>query len=521
MDKKLQSAEKLARKNDEGSITRAIKIYSDICLNCLDNVDFTYKTLISFITILPFEGIDMLARYQNMIPFCKDQQLDNLVEILRRVSINNTIPEFQRINCATTLYNHYFYSICYDCFGDIASDESINIDLRLEACRYLFGSEIGINKELAQECCISFIEDKKLSDKKRYEIICSFNSKTGISTVLNKSKIRVGFDWKFVYGLQNIYFQDKTNDIRYRLLSGQNLIQISKNDSEKESIFQQLIYIAQNIEYEENTRADAADIVMRLGTPEFVAIARQVISDLGYSIVNTGNNVLSRIKTVYNDSQNVHNKYITESVLKFIARMMKENSNPLPFDTVQNQIVDIVRKKKLSSKSRIKVLKSLHRVSIDTATFTEYDVAISEILIHVWMKICTYPQDIKEELESRLIEELLEMQDTCSSGYASRFVNVLTSQDTYINISIEEQIKANLVGRINARIGKLPENERDAIGIGTMIDALPDEKLVYENFIKNALDDLYKELYDEFVPEFVSDQQFDLYFNNGKQQFII
>ena len=68
------------------------------------------------------------------------------------------------------------------------------------------------------------------------------------------------------------------------------------------------------------------------------------------------------------------------------------------------------------------------------------------------IKINQHEKETKGMLEDRLLQELMEMSETCSSGHAGRFVNVFAGVDADINISYEDQITANLAGRIKARI---------------------------------------------------------------------
>ena len=56
-------------------------------------------------------------------------------------------------------------------------------------------------------------------------------------------------------------------------------------------------------------------------------------------------------------------------------------------------------------------------------------------------------------MKDRLLEELVDMSGTCSSGFASRLVNVISGfGDFNIRISWKDQIIANLTGRLNAKI---------------------------------------------------------------------
>jgi hypothetical protein len=125
-------------------------------------------------------------------------------------------------------------------------------------------------------------------------------------------------------------------------------------------------------------------------------------------------------------------------------------------------------------------------------------------------------------LEDRLIEELTEMGDTCSSGHAGRFVNVLSGVDVDLQISYQSQITANCVGRVNARIRSIPDDDlRASVSMGMLPDADAEDREACQTFITKALGELHTELYKEFVGEgYISKQEFEVYFGKAREQWL-
>ena len=79
---------------------------------------------------------------------------------------------------------------------------------------------------------------------------------------------------------------------------------------------------------------------------------------------------------------------------------------------------------------------------------------LSKILIKLWSYI--NGNDNRDEMIKRLIEELEDMSGTCSSGFVSRLVNCLSGfGDFSIEISIDQQLVANFIGRLNAYARKI------------------------------------------------------------------
>lgn len=517
-------------------LNKAVKIYTDLCLTSTITPDDKVEIIVSFLKTIPGEGREMLIRIRDMIPFCKGQEQNRLVRLLVLICKNPGIDSHERSITATTLYNHAFLNICFDCFEAIAVDKTVLVKYRIEACRYLFGSEIEINKEIAQECLIEILEDMALPSDYRYKTITGFISKTGFSTYLNAQKIKIPYDEEFVYGLQTRFFYENQNGVRERILSGQHMLTMDCIDNEeREKIINILLGIAENTSYDENTRADAADVVLRLGTKDQIEKARTLITNLGFSALGKGDkkNILDNVKTIYSNSQNIHDEKIAECVGKFIEKLVKENAKARPYHEIQQEVVNLLKDRTkqenqdgtplLDNKKKFAALSALNRVSIDTATFTKYNISISEVFVHVWLKILTHPEntDVRKMLEDRLIEELVEMGDTCSSGHAGRFVNVLASVDADLQISYESQIAANLAGRINARIRDISDSDlRASISMGMLSDAEEEDITTFKNFLSTTLTELHDELYKEFVGEkYISKEEFEKFYTSAAKQW--
>lgn len=545
--KRVEEAEMLAKKpitepaTDEEKtkaterVNKAIKIYTDLCLTSTISPEDKVEIIVSFLRTLPEDGREMLIRIRDMIPFCKGQELDRLVKLLTLICKHSDVDSHERSLTATTLYNHAFLDVCFDCFENIAVDKSVLVQYRIEACRYLFGSEMEDNKEIAQECLVEILENMSLPSDYRYKIITGFISRTGFSTYLNARKIRIPYDEDFVYSLQSCFFYENRNGIRERILSGQHLLGMQRIDEgEKGKIIEILLATAENEDYDENVRADAADVALRMGSANIAEKAREIITKLGYSAFGKGNkkNILDRVKTIYNNSQNIHDENISECVGKFIEKLIKENAKARPYHEVQQEVVNLLKRTEedgnsgtpLDKKRKFSALSALNRVSIDTATFTKHNISISEVFVHVWSRITSQAEgsDVRKMLENRLIEELIEMGDTCSSGHAGRFVNVLATVDADLRISYESQIIANLAGRINARIRDIQDVDlRASISMGMLPDAEEEDVSAFKTFITQTLKELRKELYDEFVGEkYISAGDFKKFFEKAADQWV-
>lgn len=529
--RKLQEAIELCKKpitREEGekyveNVSKAIKIFNALCFNKTLPSGDKYNALIKYIELIPDQGIDMLTRYRDSIPFLHGKILDGIIDILVKVIETPNLISHERIITTVMLYNRGFIDICYPCFVTLANDATMNPEHRVDACRYLFGSEEEEYLESSQEALIDITNNQDFTSEKRYEWIASFISNTGIATSFNASKLRVAYDERFVYGIQTSFFFNSENGIRERILSGQHLLQMSCCE-EKESVVDELMKIASNPDVEYNTRADAADVVLRLAKGEQKKRARDLIVKLGFRAVETGQtgNVTDRNRTIYTDEQNVHSTH--EYFDNLIEKVIINNTDvELPeYEEVRQEVTALV-KQKINDNRKWAAYKSLTRINLDSATFTQYNVTIAEILVHVWVQVRTHrnPQN-RELMENMLIEELVEMAGTCSSGHSTRLVNVLAIVDDGMKISWTDQITANISARITAAIRDCPDEDlRSAISVGMLKDSDQEDRDIYLKFVNEELVKIKEELRKEFVEaSYTTNEIFEESFDIGKQRWL-
>lgn len=499
-------------------LSKAITLYRTICLDLQQSTEVRLEALLSCYHYIADEAIDLLSRWRDMLPFLHEETLEAMLTILVRVTRAPEISSHQRLLTASTLYNRGFIHLTPNIFADLACDNCLLIDHRVEACRYLVASGDETYKELAQECLTSFIETLEYTSEYRYKIITGYTSNRGISTYFNTARLRVPYDEEFVSGLQTLFFSNEANGVRERILSGQHLLGMdSISRGEKAEVGEVLLKIAATTSYDENVRADAADVVHRLGVGEAPLAAREIIAELGYSATR------SRVRTVYQNSQNVHESKISECVEAFIEKIITDSSIRVrSFEEVHTEMIGLVTSYKLEPTERFRVLRALNRISIDTATFTPKKVTLAEIFVHIWLRLGTYVEEVRVSLEKRLIEEMLEMNETCSTGHAYRLVNVLSQEDAQLRISWESQVVANVAGRMQARIRDVEDPDlKTSIAMGSLANAEAEDQRVYQDFLTTTLAEVRVELQKEFVTDgYISQKEFDWYYTIASQQWL-
>ncbi|MCF6238497.1 MAG: hypothetical protein L3J79_06760 [Candidatus Marinimicrobia bacterium] len=454
------------------------------------------------------DGNDCISQWRDCIPFVRGDMQKKLIALIVKAACTTGIPAHQRTICASTLFERCFLQESYSAFKGIAIDNDVEWRYRVESAKYLFASELDVNVEYSQEALLEILADHSLTSSDRYGVITDFISRSGVKLYLNMGKLRIPYDEDFVFCMQQLFFEDVENDLRDRLLSGQHMLQMETVDDEfKVSICDTILGIADDATHDQRIRADAADIIIREGTTsEIRARARAIITDIGGEEI-TGKG-LKGMRDIYADSENVH--HFTEQVNTFIVSLVSSGVKLPEFDKVYEEVVGEMKSRVTDRKEKFKALKAMHRISVDTATFTAHKVTLPEIFLHVWLKITEYDAEKQEVLKGRLIEELCDMGDTCSSGHSSRFINVLSTYDETLKISWDDQIRSNIKGRLNASIRNIEDVKvRDSIVAAQTELALAEDISAYNDFITKLIPTLENELRQEFVGEgYVTEEEF-------------
>ena len=495
---------------------KATKLVTDICSSPLYPLNEKVEALKELLKYKDEEYVeslcsDIISKWRDSLLFLHNTELDNMISLLVEVIKIPEVSEHEKIYTAVHFYNSFNLHVCYECFRFLCSDKTLKLDYRIESILFLFASGEEEERNICLVTVLEIIGNHEYESESRYKIISSFISKTGIKTFFNNSKLKIPYEEEFCCVLQTAFFEDVKNDVSYRILSGQHLLQMGKSVSfeRKREIVKILFDIASFVTHKENIRADALDVILRLGEPDEKTKSRQLLGTLGM-VADGSLRKFIKPKTIYDDSQNVHDHSIAEHVQNYLEKIVNTSSKyPIQkFDKVNEEISACLRvlmpvTSKIDNKThRHAVYKALLRISIDTATFTQNNVTLAEIISHVWSKIHSgeYDKIMVECLEQRIIDELIDMEGTCSSGHACRFVNVLSIVEETLKISWDVQLKANVSGRMGVKIRDCKDEDlQAAIALGMLEDADEEDRKMYLGFVEEKLVEIEKELYEEFV----------------------
>jgi hypothetical protein len=477
----------------------------------------TESYLSSLLKIEAIKGLLSFEEYEEDIDEKDDEELKEI-----KKESNDAIKERNKIR----------YVNAYKVLNDVCSslDDELPTPCKIEIICMLME-----NPEYDPYSCLYFL---KIICDERLE--CEFRYKTILSLENKKKIININ------YHLKNsllIFLNTENNIVLYRILSAQYLLQNKNFNLTNDEIvmIEKILYdFASSEDVEYNLRADASDVILSFGSEEMKLKGQEMIMKLGGG---------DKIKSVYDNKQNVHVKEIEKSVLVILESICYYNVNTnnedceIDFEYVCSKIEELLKDNRENySHEKIKV--SLNRILMDRRLYSTLNLTLSAVLVKLWGYIIQ--QENKAEMEVRLLEELEEMSGTCSSGFISRLVNVVTGfGDLNIKISFEDQIISNFSGRLNAYARKIQEKDskiskqkyKDIIKLVDNSDKL-DKDEILEEFFSNVLNemgiscskynerpsfllffrtymsDIREEMYKEFK-EYISDSEFDLYFRKA------
>lgn len=445
----------------------------------------------------------------------------------------------------TTLIKEFLY--------EIAVKSKINIMLRLMAakslCSHNKNEELGFSAiniicqdltNIPTPCKIESVFILIKCDLDKYHT----PAKDYFCKIINDDKLECDFRYKTILSLENItsniyfiresclqFLNTSTNMTSYRILAAQCLLQKCNIDNLeiRNHIEDTLISFSQDNDLDYNLRADAADVILQLGNEGNKLIARDIILLLGRS------NGISR--TIFDNAQNVHIDDIEESVLDIIEflssiPMMTIATIPITWEYLKKQIENLtelyyplITPKKPTKKEKYeikltqdiieKINISMNRIYMDRALYSKYNCSI----LHILMKVWTYMNDNehKEEMNKRLIQELIDMSGTCSTGFMSRIVNTISGFGTFnLKMSWRDQIIANFTGRLNARARDLDDLDFQEKVLNEMTVNCNDyhSRKNFLKFFREEMLNIREEMYEEFK-QHIDDCSFDLYFRQA------
>jgi len=195
------------------------------------------------------------------------------------------------------------------------------------------------------------------------------------------------------------------------------------------------------------------------------------------------------IKSVYNDSQNVHNSELNKSVIKCLENLFRKyedmiilrqiydeekeeyrpTTNKEKFEHKTNMLNDVrcIFAGKYPDKTEL-VNSSTDYVRTSTAIFGRRELGLIDAVLSLWLWINEHEH--KKELESRLLEEFKEMHGMCTTGHIARLMNVMQGFTEDENLCIRISGRDQCVAVVKQYLTKELQNCKDEDVIAEMTE---------------------------------------------------
>ena len=201
----------------------------------------------------------------------------------------------------------------------------------------------------------------------------------------------------------------------------------------------------------------------------------------------------NRRASVYNDTQNVHNSEINDSVINIASSLVNNKSASSDMFNIDEELKKYYPEYE-NHKEQIDT--SLNRIRTEQTKFKD-GITIPMVFDKIVGIITSSVH--KPELVKRLGEELYEMNGLCSTGHMARIVNVIQGfndlpDELKIKINPKDEIYANIQSYISAEIQK--SDNYDQL-MDDMMDTGDNHKR-FVNFVSEKMRNKVKELRKEY-----------------------
>jgi len=430
------------------------------------------------------------------------EELYKLVEYIIDDPYFTTTEKFTRI---LSFFIGNVKTYVYSLFYKLLNSPLTRIIEKVEACKFLYYS--GDDKYIPdiKKYTLELILDNSIDDRIRFESIACYISNLPLKSKYLDFEVEPisGVDEQLVVDLFNVFIRQNIHPDKL-ILAYTFLLEQTCDESIKSDVELSLLNIAKsesfpNIEHDKTIRirADAADVLWRLGT--------QYNEEAGRLITIIGNmeNEIELEKTIYRNSENIH--LLNDKMIEYIEKLFMEVKQKFTkIDDVLTDIEIYCNKANLSLNNIGKIRRSLDRILLDCSKFSKYKLTMTTILLTIYNKI--YTMKNRTHIISRLLEELIDMSDTCASGHAQRIINTMCGfdEDLVGIMSIDLQLDSNIKTRISNSIKEL-ENGDDIIEA-----SMGENRQIYIDAIYKIYESIKDELYKEFVVAgYMSNEKFN------------
>lgn len=271
---------------------------------------------------------------------------------------------------------------------------------------------------------------------------------------------------------------------------------------------EELMGVLQDNNFGMDVQADVCDFFLHtekeLITNEMKKEAQRVMSVLFQE------NMTSSL-SLFANRQNVHSESIEKSSEEILEQLHSKyciSALNQPLHKCKTEIEGWSIFKNLSEDEQSKVVLCFHRIQFDNRVYGKTNDSLQSIFGLVWKHV--HKSDHQEELQKRLLEEMMEGAGKCSSGIAVRLLNTLSGFDDFmLKISYKDAILAKVMMHLNRVIMESPDQEQ-LLEEMTMPNSQYLDRKHFLSFFRQEIPKIKELLYDEYT-DVLTDTDFDLY----------
>lgn len=217
--------------------------------------------------------------------------------------------------------------------------------------------------------------------------------------------------------------------------------------------------------------------------------------------------VVVTTRTVYNDSQNVHDSAINKSVIKVLTTLFNMYKNRIDiFTTVdennsyKDEVIDNICQilvNEFPNKSD-NITYVVEDIKNNISIFGD-NISLQDGFIAVWLWINDKDAEDSKVLKGRLIEEIVEMKNYCTTGKLARLMNTIQgfSDDENLCIRISDSSQCKSV--VSTYLGKCLQNCEDE----KVTEGILDHNDDYKKYIRLKISEKIVEWKKEYGQEMI------------------
>lgn len=467
------------------------------------------ESLLKYKTVAyPEEFGDCLSRYDQLVYILSEEDVgESTLRFIQELIACPSMDASWRYHLVMGLFVNNYFSICYDTMLQLCKDTSFSDDYRPDLLLILFVTDDY--RLQAQELIVTIIRqlnEDKVNGVIHYWyrlIVDTLNGKPIKISTLNTT-FSPTLDDAFIDQYLSAYFHNTHLKISWRFQCAQLLLM--RHEGNDSAVVTFLLDMIQSNYENESIVGEAYDILIRCHhdskkwEKELLAYGmRHAQPTAGYGA----------------NTQNVH--LFADQALHYLdvlcARSKKSVAElELDYGSFESWVYTLMIQYALATETQDKILDTLSFIYNDTSRLSHHKISPRGIVVLIM------PHIIHEQQEKLLLEELAEMNGTCTSGHLVRLIGIVaTESETPYRISIEDQIKSNFDGRLRARLKSLPTEDYEMI-LEQVIELAECRQVRYNEILSPLMEAVHAELYDEFVRgQYIEDTAFEALYLDFKK----